>query len=83
MNSEFFLGLGFAEAFAALFKILNILHFKIALALLRHSAIRYWLPFIPMSIVHSFLDCTVLVASIGSPWRPPQNPPDKTFGHSN
>ena len=83
MNSEFFLGLGFTGAFAALVKVSNVLHFEIVLALLLCSAIDCWLLSLPMRIIGSFSDCTVLVASIGSPRRPPRKPPDKTFSHSN
>ena len=83
MDSEIFLGLGFAGAFAALVEVSNVSHFEIVLALLLCSAIECWFLSLPMRIVGSFLDCTVLVASIGSPRRPPRKPPDKTFGHSN
>ena len=80
MNSEFFLGLGFAGTLAALLDVSNV--FEIVSALLLRSAIKCWLLSIVKRIVGSFSDCTVLVASIGSPRRPPRKPPDK-IGYSN
>ena len=76
MNSEFSWALGFA-ALAAFFEVSNASNFAIAIALLLRSAIECWSLSLPMRIVGSFLDCTVLVASIGSPRRPPRKPPDK------
>ena len=61
MDSEFFLGLGFAGALAALFDVSNV--FEIVSALLLRSAIECWLLSILKRIIGSFLDCTVLVAS--------------------
>ena len=79
MNSEFFLGLGFAGALATLFEVSNALPFEIFVALVLSLAIEFSFLSIPLRIVGSFSGCTVLVASIGPPRRPPKKPPDKTF----